>query len=410
MVAHKDFRVDFGYVVLAASVLLMVLGWGASYVIVVSLKSIAQEFGWPRAVPSLAISFLFIGSGFGGVVMGYLLDRTDMGKPALVGAAMIGGGMLTVSVIDAAWQLQLIYGVMIGAFGVGSLSAPLMANIIRWFEHRRGMAVGVVASGQALAGIIWPPILGFTLGEIGWRDSFFWYGVVALCVMVPLAFVVARRPPAPATGVAGATARKIPAPSRPLRPRNMQIALSCAIVGCCVAMSLPLGHLVSYATDLGHPIRDAVQIMSVMLLTAFLTSSIGVGLLADRFGGLRSLIAFSGLQAASLAAFTAVDGLAALYVVAAIFGLGYGGIFPVYAVIVREHMPARESGQRTGQVYLFGAIGMGLGSWMGGAVFDATGSYVPAFLIGVGFNLANVALIVVLSMRTGSMIGRPAPA
>lgn len=399
---------------LAASVLLMLVGWGASYVIVVSLKSIAQEFGWPRAVPSLAISLQFIGSGFGGIVMGYLLDRTDMGKPALVGAAMIGGGMLTVSVIDAAWQLQLIYGVMIGAFGVGSLSAPLLANIIRWFEHRRGMAVGVVASGQALAGIVWPPILGFTLREFGWRESFFWYGVFALCVMVPLAFIVARKPREPAVGDAGAgargSARKILAPSRPLRPRNMQIALSCAIVGCCVAMSLPLGHLVSYATDLGHPIRDAVQIMSVMLLTAFLTRTIAVGMLADRFGGLRSLIAFSGIQAVSLAVLATVDGLMALYVSAAIFGFGYGGIFPVYAVIVREHMPALEAGRRTGQVFLFGALGMGLGSWMGGAVFDATGSYVPAFLTGVGFNLANVVLIVMLSMRTGSMVARPAQA
>jgi MFS family permease len=337
--------------------------------------------------------------------MGMLLDRSDMGKPALVGTLMISGGALAASVITTAWQLHIIYALMIGVFGVGSLSAPLLANIIRWFEHRKGMAVGVVTSGQALAGIIWTPIFGWTISEMGWRDTFFWYGIAAFCLMLPICLFIGRTPPElerpESSATAGPPRRRTAGPERKLAPRAMQISLCIAIVGCCIAMSLPLTHLVSHATDLGIPINHAVQIMSLMLATTFLTRCVGVGLLSDNFGGLRALIAFSAIQASSLALLTVVDGLVALYVVAALFGFGYGGIFPVYAVIVREHLPIMQVGRRTGLVFLFGATGMGVGSWMGGQLYDMTGSYVSAFLIGVGFNLFNIALIAILTLRTG---------
>ncbi len=413
-----DLKLDTALSVLLASVALMLVGWGATYLIVVALKPIAAEFGWPRAVPSLALSLQFVGSGFGGLVMGYVFDRFGMGKPALVGTLMIGVGAIAASMISTAWQLQLIYGLMIGLFGVGSLSAPLMANIIRWYDHRRGMAVGVVASGQTAAGIVWPFALGPAIAEFGWRDTFFWFGVLALCLMLPLCLVVGRRFPG-ATESAGRAAdntngekrrKMILVPSRPLAKRKMQILLCAAIFGCCVAMSLPLSHIVSYATDLGFPLARAVEVISLMLLTAFLTRALMVGFLADRMGGLRALLGFSALQAASLAAMTAVDGLAALYVAAALFGFGYGGIFPVYAVIVREHMPALEAGWRTGLVFMFGAAAMGFGSWLGGYLFDQTGTYVPAFLVGVGFNVANIVVVLALILLTGRVITQPAEA
>jgi MFS family permease len=405
------------YLVLIGSVLMALVGWGAGYIVVVALKPIAAEFGWPRAVPSLAFSFQFVGQGVGGVVMGYLLDRAGMLWPALIGSVSIAVGALAASVIDAAWQLYVIYGLVIGLFGVGSLSAPLMANIMRWFEHRRGMAVGIVASGQTLAGILWPPVIAIGLGSVGWRDTYLWYGVLALCLMLPLSLIVGLRPPNPVGRAEGtkssaapprSSARPMPVPSRTLSPKNMQITLCGAIVGCCVAMALPLAHLVSYVTDLGHPVTNAVEILSVTLFAAFVTRLVVVGLMADRWGGLRSLAAFSGLQAAALALLTAVDGLAALYILAALFGFGYGGIFPVYSVTVREHMPAHEAGRRIGVIFLFGAVAMGFGSWMGGVLFDATGTYTLAFLIGVAFNVVNIAVVAFLLVRTGPVVYRPA--
>ncbi len=402
-------RIDSNYrfAVLAASILLLLVGSGSTFIIVVALKPIAQEFSWPRAVPSLAFSMQFIGSGFGGIAMGYVMDRMGMGKPALVGSVMIGCSALAVSAISNEWQLYAIYLIMVGFLGMGALAAPAMANITRWYERHRGMAVGIVASGNSLAGIVWPPIFGHFIDSVGWRQTFFWFGVFALCVMLPLSLIMQRRPPPPANVVdhvsaAPASQPRRRMPTRPLSVNATQIILCCAIVGCCVAMALPLGHLVAYVTDLGHPVANAVEILSVMLMTSFLSRSIFVGLLADRFGGLVSLFFFAGVQAAMLAMLTVVDDLAGLYIVAALFGLGYGGIFPVYAVIVREHMPIGQAGRRTGIVFLFGAVAMGFGSWMGGVLFDATGGYTLAFLGGVVFNVATLAIVGALILRTGS--------
>ncbi len=386
--------------VLTASVLTLLCGSGAMFLIVVALKPIAEEFGWPRAVPSLAFSLQFIGSGFGGMMMGMLLDRIGMGKPALVAAVMISSGAVLMSEASAAWHFYFIYGVMFGFVGTGALAAPSMANITRWYIRRRGMAVGIVAGGQSLAGILWPPIFGFFMQAYGWRQTAFGYGIFALITLLPLCLIMRRRPPPPSVAVrTPETGPMRPEPIPPMSARRLQVILCVAIIGCCVAMALPLGHLVSYITDLGHPIDNAVEMLSVLLMSAFVSRSVFVGLLADNIGGLEALLVFSGTQAATLAAFTMFDGLYVLYGIAALFGLGYGGIFPVYAVAIREHMPFREAGSRTGLVFLFGALAMGFGSWIGGVLFDMTGSYVSAFLLGVAFNLANVIIIAVLIFR-----------
>lgn len=402
-------------IVLIGSVAILFVSSGGMYLIVVALKEVALEFGWPRAVPSLAFSLQFVGSGFGGIIMGHVLDRLGFGAPAVIGAVMVGTGAMLVSTIDSAWQLHVIYGVMFGLAGQGSLSAPALANIARWYDRRRGTAVGVVASGQALAGIVWPPVFGNVMEAVGWRAMFLWFGVFALVVMLPVCWLVRYKPPAalPADGgsepraAAGRARSRARRRAAPLSPRAVQLILCTAIIGCCTAMALPLGHLVAYVTDLGHPITSGVQVLAVALLAAFLCRLMVLGPLADRLGGLRALLVFSGLQAAMLAALTVVHDLTGLYVVAALYGLGYGGVFPSYAVAVRDHLPIMEVGRRTGVVFLFGAAAMGFGSWMGGVLYDATGAYTLAFAIGVGFNLANLVIIALLIAR---LRAAPAPA
>ena len=391
-------------VVLVGSVAMLFVSGGGMYLIVVALKDVALEFGWPRAVPSFAFSLQYIGSGFGGLLMGWVLDRFGFGVPALIGTVMIGLGGVLVSRIDSAWQLYLIYAVMFGLSGQGSLAAPAMANISRWYDRRRGMAVGMVSSGQALAGIVWPPIFGVVMASLGWRDMFFWFGLVSLVLMLPLCVMVRHKPPAPAAlprpAASGGTARPRPgAAAAPLSPRGIMVALCVAIIGCCTAMALPLGHIVAFATDRGHAVGDAVQVLSVMLMAAFVSRAVLLGLLSDRLGGLRALIVFSVVQAATLASFTVVHELWALYVVAVLCGLGYGGLFPVYAVVTREYLPIAEVGRRTGVVFLSGAIAMGFGSWMGGYLFDLTGSYTLPFLIGVAFNIGNLVIVTALILR-----------
>ena len=392
-------------IILIGTVALLLISAGGMYLVVVSLKDMAMEFGWPRAVPSFAFSLQFIGSGFGGIVMGYVLDKYGFGVPALVGTVMISLGAILVSYIDSAWQLYLIYGFMFGLSGQGSLAAPALANIGRWYDQRRGMAVGIASSGQALAGIVWPPVLGYVLLTVGWRDMFFWFGVFTICSMLPICFVVSKKPPAyappkPSTGNkpegAGVAAEREKAP---LTTPQIQWGLCAAIIGCCVAMSLPLGHLLSHVTDLGYPIQDAATVLAVMLTAAFVSRAAILGILADRLGALRAMFIFSIVQATMLAMFTVVDSLWALYVVAVLCGLGYGGLFPIYAVATREHLPIHEVGKRTGIVFLFGAVAMGFGSWMGGYLFDLTGSYILPFLIGVAINVTNLVIVALLIIR-----------
>ncbi len=386
------------FYILAASVLSLLVGSGAMFLVVVALKPIAAEFGWPRAVPSLAFSLQFVGAGLGGMTMGWVLDRHGMGKPALCAALSIGTGALLMGRIAADWHLYLIYGALFGFLGSGALAAPSMANIARWYNRRRGMAVGMVAGGQALAGILWPPIFGHFMQLHGWRQTAMAYGAFALAAMLPLCLVMRRRAPPPAAPASGA-ARPRRRPGAVMPAPRLHAVLCAAIIGCCVAMALPLGHLVSHITDLGHPVESAVEALSFMLMAAFFSRAVMVGLLADRIGGLAALLVFSAVQGAMLAALTLVEGRAALYAVSILFGLGYGGIFPVYAVAIREHMPVAEVGRRTGAVFLFGALAMAFGSWIGGVLFDLTGSYLSAFLLGVACNAANVVIVALLVAR-----------
>lgn len=391
-------------IVLYCSLLFMLIGTGSVYLVVVALKPIAAEFDWPRAVPSLAYSVQYIGGGLGGILLGHWLDKAGLGFPALMGAVMIGFGSLLTSVLDSKWELYLIYGVMMGLLGRGALFSPLMANIILWFDDKRAAAVGIVGSGQALAGAVWPPIFQHFIGAIGWRDTAFWYGVFVLATMLPMVFVLKQKPPLTVAGETTAAAPEIVNSKAPLKPFRLQIILSIGSIGCCVAMSLPLAHIASHVSDLGFDPARGAEVLALMLLTATASSFFGVGFLGNRVGGLKALLIFSAIQAAILGLFTVVDNLILLYIVAALFGLGYGGILPCYPVVVRELLPPKEAGRRTGIVILFAGGGMAFGAWLGGYIFDLTGAYTAAFLIGVCFNIANLIIIASLIFRTRGTI------
>ncbi len=399
------------FTVLAASLLFMMIGSGSIYFLVVALKLISAEFEWPRAIPSIAYSLQYFGAGVGGIFMGYCLDRMGMGIPALLGASMIGAGAILTSIVTSPWELYLIYCVMLGFLGRSALFSPLMANITRWFDHKKSMAVGIVGSGQGLAGTIWPPVFQHFFDAIGWRQTSFWYGLFALATMLPLAFILRQRPPQPGAATLAAnrpnTRQTAPTPRPPLSTRNMQVALSIASIGCCVSMSLPLAHVVSHVSDIGYSPARAAETLSLMLASSAVSSFFGVGFLGGRFGGLRALFVFSSAQALFLTVLAFVDSLTAVYITAVLFGLGYGGILPCYPIIVREYLPASEAGRRTGLIVLFAGVGMALGAWLGGTIFDQTGSYKLAFLIGAVFNLGNLAIIGSLILRTRF---RPMPA
>lgn len=402
------------YAVLVSSLAFMVIGTGSVYFLVVALKLITAEFDWPRVVPSTAYGLQYIGGGVGGIFMGWCLDKAGMGIPALIAAVMIGLGTILTSYVTQPWELYVIYGLMLGFLGRAALFSPLTANITHWFADKKSMAVGIVGSGQALSGALWPPVFQFMFDQMGWRETAVWYGIFVLSTMLPLVLILRWKAPAVGAAMpapkAGARIRDRQRFLVGLSPLKMQMMLSVASVGCCVAMSLPLAHIVSHVTDLGFDAANAATVLSVMLICASMASFFGVGFLGGRLGGLRAIFIFSTAQAVFLAAFAFVDSLTSVYLVAALFGLGYGGILPCYPVIVREYLPAPEVGRRTGVVILFAGSGMALGSWLGGVMFDLTGSYNAAFLIGSAFNLANLAIIATLiyETRRGNAMAAPA--
>ena len=405
---------QYAWVVVAVSFLMMAIGNGALFLLVVAMKDIAASFGWPRTIPSTAFALLFVGGGLGGIVMGWWLDKAGMGRPAMIGALMIGIGAMLISVVENAWQFFLVYGLVIGPlFGHAAMFTPLVANTTRWFVRKRGIAVGLVTSGQSVAGVVWPPVFEYGLATVGWRDCYLLFGLFGLATMVPLSLMLRRRPGSRGHDSRAASPQDIPdeAPILQIEPRTLMALLCAAIFCCCVSMSLPLGHIRSYATDVGIAPMQAATVLSILLAASFVSRALVSGLLIERIGALRTLFLFSLIQAAAVGLLPFLDGFAVLAVTAAVFGFGYGGIGPAYPVIVRDFLPERWAGRCTGIVILFGTFGMAFGGWVGGAGFDLTGGYGAPFLLGVAFNAVNLAIVAWLisaTARPASLVARPA--
>ena len=401
----------YGWAVVAASTALVAVSFGSNYLVVVGLKPIAEEFGWPRSIPSLAYSLSLFGSGVGGIAMGWLADRIGIFRPVLLGALMVGLGAVAAGQAQGALTLLLAHGVLFGLLGNSTVFAPLLTNATRWFDRRRGIAVSLVASGQSLAGFAWPPVFRWGIEHYGWRATMMAFGVFAACAMVPIAFVLRRPAPAPLASRAHEGARDASGRVLGLPPNLVLTLLFLAIIGCCVAMAMPMVHIVAYCSDLGFAAARGAEMLSLLLGSAVI-SRLLFGGLADRIGALPTLLISSGLQALALALYAWVDTLFGLYALSIGFGLVFGGIVPSYALAVRELFPESEAGWRIGVVFLGGTIGMALGGWLGGAIFDVTGAYHAAFLTGLAFNLANLVLVVLLVWRRGgpNVVVTPAPA
>jgi len=401
----------FGWTVAVVSTLMIATAFGASYLVVVGLKPIAADFGWPRQIPSAAYSVSLIGAGIGGIIVGLWADRRGMAAPAFMGALMIGIGAIAAGYARDMVTFLGVHLLLIGLLGNGTMFSPLVANITRWFDRRRGIAVAVVASGQSLAGAVWPPIFRYTIDAYGWRATMIGYGIAAIAILVPLSLVLRRRPPALLRpGSAGDPGLQDAHGLILGIPPNLVLAILClAIVGCCVAMAMPMVHIVAYCSDLGFSAARGAEMLSLLLACSFV-SRIAYGWLADKLGGLTTLLIGASLQLVGLALYAMVENLYGLYAVSVYYGLGYGGIVPMYAIIVRELFPEREAGWRMGVVFLFGTIGMALGSYLGGVIFDVTASYVMAFLTGIAFNVKNLLLIGFLVWRGERHVPAPAPA
>ena len=387
---------------LGAALLLMTLGGVGMYAIPVALASVQAEFGVERAAATLPYTLTMIAFGLGGIVMGRLSDRFGVMVPVLVGGSCLGLGFIAASMAPNLPVFALAHGLLIGV-GCSGTFAPLVADISMWFTRRRGIAVAVCASGNYLAGAVWPPILHHFFEAAGWRATYAGVGLFALAAALPLALFLRRRAPLPGSASGSWSAKALHAQPLGLSPKALTVLLSIAGVACCVAMAMPQVHIVAYCGDLGYGAARGSEMLALMLASG-VVSRLAFGWISDRIGGIRTLLAGSVLQGIALLLFLPFDGLTSLYVVSALFGLFQGGLVPAYTIIIREYFAPGEAGLRVGIVLMATLFGMALGGWMSGAIFDFTGSYRAAFVNSIAFNLLNLGIVLWL-LRRANLLG-----
>ncbi|MHC2468475.1 MFS transporter [Bradyrhizobium embrapense] len=379
---------------LGVAVVIGSLGSVGMWSVVVALPAVQTDFGATRGTASLAFTMVMLGFGIGQVVTGKISDRFGIVAAIGAGIGILGLGYIGAGYAPSVWAFILLH------FAIGLSSAatfgPLMAEASHWFERYRGLAVAIAASGNYIGGTVWPPLVNFGIQSVGWRTTHIVIGIFTAVAMM-LALMLLRL-------LMGAAVRRNHLNAAPprvdmrLSTNALTAILSLASIACCVAMAMPQVHIVAYCGDLGYGVARGAEMLSLMLGFGII-SRIGSGFLADRIGGIRTLLIGSIAQGTALLFYLFFDSLSSLYIISAMFGLFQGGIVPSYAIIVREAMPASEAATRIGIVIFASVFGMSFGGWISGVIFDATGSYAAAFTNGLAWNLLNVSIMLLLLMR-----------
>ncbi|UCD69917.1 MAG: MFS transporter [Betaproteobacteria bacterium] len=389
---HDKHGIDSAYawLRLVVAVLLSTTGGVGMWSVVVVLPAVQSEFGIARADASLPYTMTMIGFGLGGVLMGKLADRLGIVVPVVLGATLLSLGYLASAHAPGIYQFTLLQGLLVGV-GTSATFAPLISDTSLWFVKRRGTAVGLIASGNYLAGAMWPPVVQHFVQTVGWRDTHIGIALFCFCTMLALAMMLRRRAPLVEPAAAMAFGGSLPIRPLGVAPATLQWLLVIAGVACCVAMAMPQVHLVAYCSDLGYGAARGAEMLSLLLVCGVI-SRLVFGWISDHTGGLRTLLLGSVLQTFALCLYLFSDGLVSLYLISALFGFFQGGIVPSYAIIVREYFSPKEAGARIGIVMMATLFGMAFGGWMSGAIFDWTGSYGTAFVHGITWNLLNLSI------------------
>jgi MFS family permease len=387
----------YAWVRLLASVLLGSIGSVGMWSVVVALPAVQAEFASDRAGASMPYTLAMVGFGLGAVIFGRLVDKWGMILPAALSVITLAIGFVISGFAPSLWLFALANFVI--GFGSSATFAPILGDISHWFTRRRGIAVAVCAAGNYVGGAIWPPVVQALIAHAGWRNNQIVIGIFCLLSMAPLLLVLRRKLAHGLETAAAQTLREARAANIPFSTNTLFAMLCLAGVACCIAMAMPQVHIVAYCADLGYGVANGANMLALMLAFG-IVSRIASGFIADRIGGLATLMIGSFLQGVALFLYLLADGLAPLYVISALFGLFQGGIVPMYAVVSREFFPPEQASTRVSLVITASIGGMALGGWLSGAIFDLTGSYWQAFANGLIWNLVNLSIVVFLFLRS----------
>ncbi|MAM67607.1 MAG: MFS transporter [Rhodospirillaceae bacterium] len=393
----------YAWLRLGSSVALGTMGSVGFWGVVVILPAVQSEFGVDRGDASIPYTLTMIGFAAGNVLFGRYVDRLGIVIPLIAAAFATAIGYAGAAAATNIWLFALLQGFFVG-IGTAASFGPLIADVSHWFRRRRGVAVALCACGNYIGGTFWPLVITWLMAGYGWRTTYVIIAVVIVVTMVPLSLTLRREPPkedpdATAAALSAAGLAHTERKQIGLSMMALMVLLSIAGVACCVAMSMPQVHIVAYCADLGYGAARGAEMLSLMLAAGAITR-IFSGFIADYIGGVRTLLIGSVLQGIALVFYLPFDGLMSLYVISLMFGLAQGGIVPSYAIIVREYMPARVAAERVGILIMMTIVGMAFGGWSSGWIYDATGSYQAAFIHGIGWNILNVGIMLIILLRT----------
>lgn len=385
------------WTVAIAAVTILTLSYGAPLIAVVSMTTIAAELQTQRSGAAAAGALVYLGASVGGILAGWLAGRMGIRRIVIFGALMTGAG-LVLSGSGGLWELYAGHGVLMGLFGNAFMFTPLLTYVSRWFERRRGSAVALISSGQSVAGALWPSLITFSIDAVGWRHTMLIYGAAMVVVVVALTAIFLHPPPAMPVATATAKSNARDGEVLGLPPNVTMILLTVAILFCCIPMAMPINHVVAYCGDLGFSAQYGAAMLSLLLGTAFFARQFW-GWLCDRIGGLQTLVWASIAQMTALTGFALIQDGHVLFAVAVAFGFGQAGLVPAYVIVVRQHYSLQEANWRIPAVLFGGTLGMAVGGWGAGLIFDWTTSYLPAFATGLVFNALNFAILLFLLGR-----------
>ena len=384
-------KLFYGWVIVGVGIVVTCVGFGAMATLSVFLQPMAEAMGWSRTGVATAALLNFLCMGAGAFLWGALSDRYGTRLVVLCGGAVLGLGMVAASRATTLLQFQLLFGTIVGV-AAGAFYAPMTAVTTRWFTRNRSLAVALVSAGLSFGSTLMAPLARWLISSYDWRTAMLVLGDLVWLIVIPAAFLV-RNPPTSAVGAAlGTTAREGRELSIGQVMRTPQFAaIALTHFACCAAHSGPIFHMVTHAIDRGVPAMAAATVLSAAGL-ASLSGKIVCGLFADRVGAKRTLVAGLALQAVSISLYVFTGGLGSFYALALMFGFAYGGVMPLYAILVREYFGERIMGAAFGAVSVAATLGMALGPWLGGALYDALGSYAWMFIGSAAIGAGAVAI------------------
>ncbi len=401
-------RKNYGWTVVGVGIVIGCIGMGSMMSLSIFLQPMAEAMGWTRAGISTAALFNFLAMGVGSFLWGALSDRFGTRVVVTSGGALLGLGLVSASQAATLLQFQFLFGILVG-LSVGALYTPLISGTMRWFSRNRSLAVALVSSGLSLGSTVVGPIARGLITAYDWRIAMLVVGNLAWLVIIPLALFL-RDPGTDTEGeqaAAGADASPTLTVGEALRtPQFAAIAL--AHFACCAAHSGPIFHMASNAMDHGVSAMAAATVFSLAGVGSLIGRVI-CGLLADRIGAKRMLLIGLTLQASPISLYMVTDGLAGFYALALMFGFSYGGVMPLYAIVVREYFGARIMGTTFGAVGLIATLGMALGPLTGGLLYDTLGSYFWLYMGSFGIGLGAVAIALTFRPPRAARALVPAP-